>query len=295
MKIYAEDPKGISSIKFRFKVEEKDGWPNDYTSPWWEHTGDMIELHMDLGLGKRYPQTLKSHYYWYDIPLSVLDPTGSGNIDKRLYWQVNAYDDDNDLLGDEASIIKEFVYAPCTLAEIKFHSEALRALHLMGNGRSPAAYIEIQSSNVTSFDASSIDTGSILVNGTIPVDLNISATVGDYNNDGKSELMICFNRTTLSNFILSKGIKYGNVALTINGLLNDGTPIEGNVIVKVSMPGDLNSDGRVDVRDVAPVSAAFGSHPGHPRWNPDADQNEDNRIDLKDVALTARNFGKKYA
>lgn len=56
--------------------------------------------------------------------------------------------------------------------------------------------------------------------------------------------------------------------------------------------GDLNNDQKVDIADVAIAASAFGSFPGHPRWNPIADLNEDDKIDLKDVLVIARNFGK---
>jgi hypothetical protein len=56
--------------------------------------------------------------------------------------------------------------------------------------------------------------------------------------------------------------------------------------------GDLNNDGRVDMRDIAIVAYAFGSYPGQPRWNPQADINQDGKVDMVDVALVAMNFGK---
>jgi hypothetical protein len=62
--------------------------------------------------------------------------------------------------------------------------------------------------------------------------------------------------------------------------------------VKVRIVGDINGDGKVDVTDIAMVSAAFGSYPGHPRWNPACDINRDNRIDVQDLAKVSKNFGK---
>ncbi|MCJ7425432.1 dockerin type I domain-containing protein [Candidatus Bathyarchaeota archaeon] len=55
--------------------------------------------------------------------------------------------------------------------------------------------------------------------------------------------------------------------------------------------GDVNHDGKVDVRDVARVAKAFGSYPGHASWNPHADINEDLKIDVRDVAATCIRFG----
>jgi hypothetical protein len=65
---------------------------------------------------------------------------------------------------------------------------------------------------------------------------------------------------------------------------------DGNV--KIRIIGDLNGDGKVDITDLAMASAAFGSYPGHPRWNPAADINRDNRIDIQDIARVSANFGK---
>ena len=54
---------------------------------------------------------------------------------------------------------------------------------------------------------------------------------------------------------------------------------------------DINHDGSVDIYDLFNVTLAFGSYPGHPRWNPNCDLNNDLRIDLKDIWIVARNFG----
>jgi hypothetical protein len=45
---------------------------------------------------------------------------------------------------------------------------------------------------------------------------------------------------------------------------------------------------------VSGILLAFGSYPGHPRWNPIADENEDGVIDGADLILITRNFGKAY-
>ena len=62
--------------------------------------------------------------------------------------------------------------------------------------------------------------------------------------------------------------------------------------VKIKLMGDINGDDKVDIKDVATVSTAFGSYPGHERWNPEADLNRDDQVDIRDIAMVASNFGK---
>jgi hypothetical protein len=80
---------------------------------------------------------------------------------------------------------------------------------------------------------------------------------------------------------------------TTNNIYVDG-------YVKIRMVGDMNGDGKIDAKDVAAASLAYGSYgpnylypgsPPHPRWNPAADINRDNKIDVKDIALISKNFG----
>lgn len=65
-----------------------------------------------------------------------------------------------------------------------------------------------------------------------------------------------------------------------------------NIPIALAQPDpDINGDGKVDIRDVALAASAFGSYPGHPRWNPDADLNEDSTINIIDIAVVAFHFG----
>jgi len=58
-----------------------------------------------------------------------------------------------------------------------------------------------------------------------------------------------------------------------------------------SLPGDINGDGKVDMRDIALVCRAYGSYPGHPRWDPRCDLNDDEKVDMKDIGWVCRYYG----
>jgi parallel beta-helix repeat protein len=160
------------------------------------------------------------------------------------------------------------------------------------NGKVPiTTYIELlKGSNLTQ-----INIFSILLNNTLPANTLIPLTYGDYDSDTIPDLMINFNKTKVSDFILSRGITTGTITLTITGQLYDGASFVRSVIIKVRMAGDVSIDGKVDGKDLAVIAKAFGSNPTRPNWNPVADENEDGKIDGKDIVYIAKNFGRIYA
>lgn len=84
----------------------------------------------------------------------------------------------------------------------------------------------------------------------------------------------------------------GNVNVSVYTL--NGTPFSPgkSAPFEISLFGDLDRNGRVNMADIAIVSAAFGSYPEHPRWNAAADVNKDHVVDLRDIAMVAQRFGK---
>jgi len=162
-------------------------------------------------------------------------------------------------------------------------------LNLRFRGGWITAYIELPEG----YDVYDIDVSTIMLNETISAGLEFVA-VADYDNDIIQDLMVNLNRTLVAEYILSNGIMTGNVRLTVTGNLLDGTLFEGSNVIKVRMAGDINIDGKVDIKDLCFAAKAFGSYPGHARWNYVADENEDSKIDILDIALIAKNFGKTY-
>jgi hypothetical protein len=68
--------------------------------------------------------------------------------------------------------------------------------------------------------------------------------------------------------------------------------VTNSTTFKLVILGDVNGDGKVDLKDVYTVAKAHGSFPGHPEWNPNCDINDDEKIDLKDYYATCLKFGK---
>jgi len=63
--------------------------------------------------------------------------------------------------------------------------------------------------------------------------------------------------------------------------------------VKIKMLGDVNGDNKINILDISEAAQAFGSYPGHPRWNPELDLNRDDAVNMRDLSIIARLFGKE--
>jgi hypothetical protein len=61
----------------------------------------------------------------------------------------------------------------------------------------------------------------------------------------------------------------------------------------LSIREDINEDTKVDLVDVFSAAIAFGSFPGHPKWDPRCDVNDDFKVDLQDYFRICRKFGFK--
>jgi len=55
---------------------------------------------------------------------------------------------------------------------------------------------------------------------------------------------------------------------------------------------DVDNNGKIDLTDVFATALAYGSFPGHPRWNPACDFNHDDKVDLDDYFGVVLNYGK---
>jgi hypothetical protein len=92
----------------------------------------------------------------------------------------------------------------------------------------------------------------------------------------------------------TNGVPCQNYTLAAVATIPTGsnTLSDGNIFIRLL--GDVNGDGRVDLKDLALVARALGSTPGRPNWNPACDFYGDGTVSMKDLALVARNFGQHY-
>ncbi|MEM1551149.1 MAG: cohesin domain-containing protein [Candidatus Bathyarchaeia archaeon] len=153
-----------------------------------------------------------------------------------------------------------------------------------------ACYLELPEG----YSVSDIDLNSIRLNETLQIVATAPVEIGDYDGNLIQDLKVHFNKTAVSQMVKAKGIKMGNVTLSVTGLLNDGTPFEGSQLIKVKMTGDVYIDGTVDIYDLANAGIALGATPENPRWKWEADENEDGIIDVFDLVMIMIKFGYTY-
>ncbi len=90
---------------------------------------------------------------------------------------------------------------------------------------------------------------------------------------------------------LEPGVQY---TIPENKTVQSTVEIEED-IKDTSLVGDISSDGKTDILDIATIAMAFGSYLGSERWNAELDINWDGKIDIIDVATAAINFGMSHA
>lgn len=74
------------------------------------------------------------------------------------------------------------------------------------------------------------------------------------------------------------------------GNLPDNNMTTGTLTVLLP-PGDMDHDGDVELVDAVLWTQSYGSTPGSPSWNPEADLNGNGAVDLEDATLFARWIG----
>jgi hypothetical protein len=107
------------------------------------------------------------------------------------------------------------------------------------------------------------------------------------------------NSTTVTFTCYTTGFAYGNYTISayawpVPGETNTANNNFTGGVVKVTIPGEINGDGTVDIFDAIILAGAYNSRPGDPRWKPTADINGDNIVDIYDAILLANHYNQHY-
>lgn len=112
--------------------------------------------------------------------------------------------------------------------------------------------------------------------------------------EGKATLAtITFNATYIPSTLTTSPLSLSNVVLTdIDGNIIQYDHLEDGLyqVPITAEKEDLNGDGKVNIQDLHVFAQAFGSYPGHPRWDSRADMNGDGKASILDALLIAMKF-----
>jgi parallel beta-helix repeat protein len=128
---------------------------------------------------------------------------------------------------------------------------------------------------------------------TVYINTTVLGTVTDLALPERSQIILNFTWQTTPAL---KG-NYYTISSTADPVPNEPDTTDNNRAygrtVKVTITGDVNGDGVVDIFDAIALANAFASVPSRPTWNGNADINSDNSVDIFDAILLSANFNKK--
>jgi len=107
------------------------------------------------------------------------------------------------------------------------------------------------------------------------------------------------NSTTVAFVRNTTGFAKGNynikaVAEAIPGETNTTANTHTAGSVTVTIPGDLDGNGKVDLADFVRLALSFQSQAGQPKWNPNADVDGNGIVDQTDANILAQHYGQHY-
>ena len=89
---------------------------------------------------------------------------------------------------------------------------------------------------------------------------------------------------------------YGNYTITaVADIVPGETDVADNTYnygwMFITIAGDMDGDGDVDIFDIVIIASAYGTSIGNPAYNPNADIDGDGDVDIFDVVIAAGNYG----
>jgi len=160
---------------------------------------------------------------------------------------------------------------------------------------SPSQTWVYQSRTVT-FNVTVINKGDFIENVTITLYYNI--TSGEIIGEETITNLLPSENKTVTLVWNTTGVRpCFNYTITAVATIDtpDNDPADNTLTngrVKVRILGDIDGDGKVDMKDIRAVAKAFASYPGHERWNPGLDFDNDGKIDMRDVRTVSKHFGE---
>jgi peptide/nickel transport system substrate-binding protein len=131
--------------------------------------------------------------------------------------------------------------------------------------------------------------------------INVSILAASYIVRTETDLSLAAGERIILKFVWNT-TKTAGSSLPRNCTLSaSASPVPGEANVennnaicnlRVSIKGDIDANGRVDITDVANAAKAFRASPGATVWNPEADVNENEKINIVDIAIIGKEFGK---
>jgi len=102
--------------------------------------------------------------------------------------------------------------------------------------------------------------------------------------------------TTINYTFSTSKLKKGTYKVWAYALMPDDARPNDNIRVGttflVTIVGDINADGIVDIEDIYSIALAYGSMPGQPGYKPNLDINGDSIIDIEDIYTAALHYGE---
>jgi parallel beta-helix repeat protein len=127
---------------------------------------------------------------------------------------------------------------------------------------------------------------------------NVTAYANSTIIDTITDAALTARNSAILNFTWdTAGFTIGNYTLSVHAdpvqgetSTIDNTFIDG--VIYVSIPGDINADGIVEMMDFFEASNAYNSQPGMPNWNPNADINDDGIVEMMDFFIMSQHYLK---
>jgi len=92
---------------------------------------------------------------------------------------------------------------------------------------------------------------------------------------------------------ISEGLSDDKLKADLQEYVADSVHVATNIYVEETVY-DINFDGRTNISDITYATQSFGSEVGESSWKFLADVNSDKKVDMRDIASFARRFGETY-
>jgi hypothetical protein len=166
------------------------------------------------------------------------------------------------------------------------------------------AVVDVQPFKTCTPEGPRVNVTAIVVNhGTFSENFNMSMYMNSTWIGSKIVTNIPAGGVTSVDFVWNtSGLPKGNYTITANAIGVTGeTDVQNNIFgsdpAHITIPGDVNGDRKVDVKDVYAVAKSYGTslegpNPPDRTFSPNCDINDDLKVDVKDYYTACKHYGE---